>query len=141
MKRDVDRAALSECKIAYVFGTASANTKKTTTFNRTPIATPAGPNNRPATTPVNVACTVWQTFTDSNNGFTHRSGCVTKANSAAPPRAPESANACALGFDTRDNPISAIERTIKHPKRMRMPTNIHQSAVVGEVAIIRLVPV
>ena len=56
--RAVLKAARSGYSSAYVFGTASARTKKTMTFNRTPIATPRGPKARDATTPVSVACTV-----------------------------------------------------------------------------------
>ena len=43
---------------AYVFGTASASTKNNITLIITPTATPAGPNNRPDTIPISVACTV-----------------------------------------------------------------------------------
>ena len=53
--RAVLKAARSGYSKAYVFGTASARTKKTMTFKRTPTATPSGPKARDATTPVKVA--------------------------------------------------------------------------------------
>ena len=133
--RAVVKAARSGYNNAYVLGTASAKTKNTMTFSSTPTATPSGPKAREATTPVNVACTVWHTLTERSNGLTHFSGSPTNCCKARPCLTPPSAIAAAFGFVIRDNPISASERKIKKINRRTMTPTKAQSSPVKAATI------
>ena len=82
----LSRAARSGLCTAQFLGTASKNTKMTTTSKTAPASTPRPPNRCSATTPTRVAETSWQIRTSRRMGLRNWAGCSTRRASGRAPR-------------------------------------------------------
>ena len=133
--RAVANAARSGYNTAYVFGTASANTKNTNTLITTPTTRPHVPNRWSNTIAVSVDCTMVQVNTVSNRGLIQRSGSLTNFTSTLADRWPLSTSDAALGLVMRDRPISAAEQKASITSKTPMATSRHTSVVENSLAI------
>ena len=115
-------AARSECCTAQFLGTASKNTKITTTSNTMPRSTPRPPKRCSATMPTRVAETSWQISTRSRIGLRNLAGLSTRRASWRAPRLRSSTRDLALIRFIRTRLVSAIASTPDPASRMAITT-------------------
>ena len=115
-------AARSACSTAQFFGTASKNTKMTTTSKTMPSSTPQGPKRCSATMPRREAETSWQIRTSRRIGLRKLAGFSTRLANWRAPRRFSSTSAFALTLVMRTRLVSAIASTPEPASSRAMTT-------------------
>jgi hypothetical protein len=125
----LNSAARSGLCTAQFLGTASKNTKITTTSNTAPTSTPMPPSRCSATTPTRVADTSWQMSTSRRIGLRNLAGCSTRRASWRAPRRFSSTIALALIRFMRTRLVSARASRPEAASRTAMTTTRTASSV------------